>query len=314
MYLISLFEVKHLERKRTMKHQAGICYGIAVLVGLFAGSAGCLADGTALPDESPAMLGIVHGQDALERFTLYRDFLGDTRVDFNNLGSGPVRQIVAGEEILTLKTFERRYPQPTVSVDYPVCVCPLYGVNPPSGTNELMGSGASYGAPDGQNPYEIVFANPQHRVAVMRRWNTNSLTRFYAGDGTLLGEHQNTTNHEFVGWVGDPGNEGTWVKRVVIDGLAVSNTYQVGFTDDLHFGSELPDRDPIEITGGYYNAEQEVGFFWMPAQAIPHVEYSYDLINWQPAEGDLGPNSWEGTAPVVPGKVFYRMVSEKLFP
>lgn len=270
--------------------------------------------GTAKPDGPPPMLGIVHGQDAIERFALYRDFLGDTLVDFNNLGNGPVRQIVANGETLTLKTFAKRYPPPEISVDYPVCVCPLYGVNPPSGTNELMGSGASYGAPDGQNPYEIVFTSPQHRVAVMRRWNTNSLTRFYASDGRLLGEHKNTTNHEFVGWVGNPGDEGTWVKRVVIDGLAQSGTYQVGFTDDLHFGSHLPDRDPVEITGGYYNASQEVGFTWAPPQPLPHVEYSLDLINWLPAEGEPTPTSWDGTVSGDSEAVFFRVLSEKLFP
>ncbi|MEX0325085.1 MAG: hypothetical protein AB3N33_03240 [Puniceicoccaceae bacterium] len=269
--------------------------------------------GTAKPDGPPDKLGIVHGQDAVDRFTLYREFLGDTLVDFNDLANGPVRQIAAGGETLTLKTLERRYPPPIVVVDYPVCVVPLYGVNPPSGTNELMGSGASYGAPDGQNPYEIVFTNPQHRVAVMRRWNTHSLTRFYAEDGSLLGEHQNTANHEFVGWVGDPGDERTWVKRVLMEGLPVSNTYQVGFTDDLHFGSELPDRDPIEITGGYYNAQKEAGFSWQPAQALPEVEYSLDLINWLPAGGDLSPSSWSGTVDGDPETVFFRVLSGKLF-
>lgn len=269
--------------------------------------------GSRKPDDSE-MIGIVHGQDAVDKFHLYRDFLGDTLIDFEAQSVGAIRQIISGEDTLTLKTFSKRYPQPTVTVDYPVTVCPLYGVNTPSGTHELMGSGSSSGSPDGQNAYEIEFSRVQHRVGIMRRWNTNSLTRFIADDGTILGEHQNTTLHEFVGWVGDPGDEATWVKKVVMDGLYASPVYHVGFADDLHFGRELPDREPMVLIKRSLSPEKELNFSWIPAQIHPHVEYSFDLINWEMAEGTLQQSTWTGPINGDPHHIYFRVVAEKLFP
>jgi hypothetical protein len=268
------------------------------------------------PLDEGGMIGIIYGTEAEEAFSLYRELLNDVLVDFDNLAKGPHRTIETGNgiDVLTLATTEKRYPPPSVAVDYPVSVLPYsYVTNTPSGTGELMGTGSNSGVPDGQNRYEIVFSRIQHRVGVMRRWNTSSVTRFYAEDGSVLGEHQNTVNHEFVGWVGDPGDSATWVKKVELDGVLFSGAYQVGFTDNLHFGRELPDNDPMQVTGFALTPERQVTLNWWPGQVLHQVEVSDDLLNWQPAGGDLGPTSWTGAIEGDPERVYYRVLTERLF-
>lgn len=279
------------------------------------GEADDLFFGTA-PLEDSGMIGIIYGTEAEEAFTLYRELLNDVLVDFDNLAKGPHRSIDAGngEDELTLATTEKRYPQPSVAVDFPVSVLPYsYVSSTPSGTGELMGTGSSAGVPDGQNRYEIVFSRLQHRVGVMRRWNTSSVTRFYAADGSVLGEHQNTVNHEFVGWVGDPGEPATWVKKVEMDGVFFSGAFQVGFSDNLHFGRELPDNDPMQVTSFIMSAEHQVTLNWWPGQLLHKVEVSVDLHNWEAAGGDLNPTSWTGTVEGDPARIYYRVLTEKLF-
>lgn len=270
--------------------------------------------GTANP-EGENNWGLVYGAEALERFTRFVEVLGDTLEDFNGLANGPVREIQAanGVDVLTLKTTEKRYPKPPVAVDYPVSVIPYGGVTTPSGTNELMGSSSNAGYADGQNRYEISFSRLQHRVGILRWWNTNSVTRFYAGDGRLLAEHQNTTSSEFVGWIGDPGDESTWVKKVEMDGIEDQGTFQVGRADDLHYGRFLPERRGMEIVEFHVGADNSVDISWTPAQYGHVLEYSFDLLNWETAPGDLQPDSYSGTMPELPSEVFWRVLTEKLF-
>jgi len=71
-------------------------------------------------------------------------------------------------------------------------------------------------------------------------WNTYSLTRFYDADGTLLAEHRNTENHEFMGYVAaGPGDR---IKTIEFDGVPEqpgnkqNKIFQVGQVDDLYVG------------------------------------------------------------------------------
>lgn len=106
--------------------------------------------------------------------------------------------------------------------------------------NTIVGSPYPAGNDDGRVGYEVRFDTPQFRAGILRAWNTSALTRFYNADGVLLAEHQNTVGVEFVGWVADSSDPSTWVARMVMDGLSLSGTRQVGYSDDLYFGIMVP--------------------------------------------------------------------------
>lgn len=106
--------------------------------------------------------------------------------------------------------------------------------------NSLVGSPFQYGSDDARVGYEIRFDETQARVGMERIWNTASVTRFYNADGDLLAEHVNTQNTEFVGWFAEAADGSDRVARVVLDGNLRSNVRQVGHTDDLYFGFEVP--------------------------------------------------------------------------
>ena len=257
----------------------------------------------------------MYGEEAEERFTLLAEVLGDSIEDFNSLSNGPVREIQSdnGVDVLTLKTNEKRYPKPPVTVDFPVCVLPYGGVTTPSGTNELMGAGNSSGYADGQSRFEISFSRLQHRVGILRWWNTFSVTRFYSGDGTVLAEHQNTANREFVGWIGDPGDESTWVKRIEMDGVEDQGVFHVGRADDLHYGRFLPERQSMEIVEFQIGPDNSINVSWQPDQYNHVFEYSYNLLDWFPAEGELHADSFTGMMPTGQTEVFWRVLTGKLF-
>lgn len=269
--------------------------------------------GTANPNGEPRG-GLIHGQEAEAEFINLQDLFDDTHEDFERLANGPVRIIEAlnGIDVLTLKTYEKRYPKPPVAVDYPVCVLPFGGVTT-GGTKELMGTSGPAGYADGQNPYEIVFSRVQHRAGIVRTWNNNALTRFYAEDGRLLAEHQNTDTREFVGWIGDPEDESTWVKKIEIGGLLYQDAYQVGRSDDLRYGRALPDRREMEIVDFSLSPGNQVSISWQPAQVNHALEFSYDLIDWYPADGALQADSWTGTLVGDPERIYFRVLTEKLF-
>ena len=258
--------------------------------------------------------GLVHGVEALERFAFFGEALGDQLVDFDGEPNGPIRIVERGEDSLALKTTEKRYPGDPQAVDLPVTVLPYsYVRTTPSGTRELMGGSDTYGTPDGQNRYEVVFSRPQHRVGLMRRWNFHAITRFYAEDGRLLGEHRNTLNHEFVGWIGDPGNEATWVRKVEMDGLMLDGVYQVGYSDDLRFGRHLPGPDFVTLTGLQVDPGGVITIQWTPGLREPQMQYSIDLQNWLPAAGDLGLSTWSGQVDPDAGQAFWRIARGPLF-
>lgn len=104
----------------------------------------------------------------------------------------------------------------------------------------IVGSPFQFGGDDGRVGYEVVFDSSQRRAGI-RRISGAALTRFYNANGDLLYEHLNTTGHEFVGWMADPGDQSTWVARMVMDAVRdTSGVGQVGYSDDLYFGTIVP--------------------------------------------------------------------------
>ena len=53
---------------------------------------------------------------------------------------------------------------------------------------------------------------------------------------------------------------------------------------------------------------------WMPEQMPHQLEYSSDMLNWIPAEGELGSNYWSGSIPEASETTFFRVLTEEMFP
>lgn len=106
--------------------------------------------------------------------------------------------------------------------------------------NTIVGSPCGGCTDDGRVGYQIEFDELQGRAAIRRVWNTGALTSFYNAAGELLATHQNTTSAEFVGYIADSEDQSTWVARILIDGLSIDGTRQVGYSDDLYFGTQIP--------------------------------------------------------------------------
>ncbi|MEM1083618.1 MAG: hypothetical protein AAGI48_05810 [Verrucomicrobiota bacterium] len=181
--------------------------------------------------------GAVHaGPDARDLFNSF----GGQSTDFSGV-SGPFTSVPG----LLGATFETTRDRSFFN-DTPA-ILPVFAETVAPGDIAIIGT-RDGGFVDAQSLYQIRFDDPQLFAGLDRRWNTNSLTHFYNGS-TLLYSHQNSENTEFVGWVGDINNLGTWVDRIVIDGQADPDTpppgqprglYQTGRADNLFFGVPEP--------------------------------------------------------------------------
>ncbi|MCP5228320.1 hypothetical protein [Accumulibacter sp.] len=202
----------------------------------------------------PSNAGIVYGTAARTQFEDYAATLGDTHETFN--GFAAQTKLTTQIPGLTFRTTVDgtgfHAPPPGGSRGTPVnlevnVICSLG--NPfstscgsaPGSANRLIGGVRQGGVTDGQSVYEITFDTGQMRAGLTRTFfNTLMLTRFYSG-ATLLGEHQNTAIEEFVGFISDAANP---ITRIEMDGLfdvvpnfSPAGVYQVGYADDLFFGS-----------------------------------------------------------------------------
>jgi len=262
-------------------------------------------------DRPPDILGLVVGEEAENLFTQYRDVFGDYVLDFESQNTGALSSLEIPEidEVITFRTTERRYPPPTIPADYPASV-----YVPGTGrTHELIGASSELGYADGQNPYRIEFQHLQQRVGLWRRWNTASVTRFYAEDGSLLAEHQNTTNHEFVGWVGNMGIEGTWVKWIEMDGVYYNGAYQAGCADDIHFSRIIPDEPRIKITRMEVAPGNQIIMEWVPLLMKHRILFSEDMVNWVELDDQPEYGSWTGTLDNFDGPRFICVAAENPF-
>ena len=186
-----------------------------------------------------ASAGLVYGPDARTQFETYRDTLGDTFMDFEDVPTGRYHSLPG----ISFDTTAVRWPDIIDPWFGPIFVEDYHRYP----NHQLMGE-SGYQALDGQSRYEITFNDPQLRVGIFRPWNTYSLTSFYAGS-TLLGTHQNTMDFEFVGFVSDSAN----ITRIVMDGEIETlstgrEVYQVGAADDLFFGSRPSEPIPEPAT------------------------------------------------------------------
>jgi hypothetical protein len=182
--------------------------------------------------------GIVHGTDAQDQFAGWHASLGGSYLDFESVPAGT--NLMPGTDPFGVGA---RFASVIYTNGNPfgpehVEVSNRHGYA--TYGNTIVGSPFQYGVDDGRVGYEIRFDNPQGRAGILRAWNTSAVTKFYNAAGELLGEHVNTTNVEFVAWLADPHDPASFVSRMVMDGLAPGGTRQVGYSDDLYFGLDIP--------------------------------------------------------------------------
>jgi len=145
--------------------------------------------------------------------------------------------------------------------------------------------------PDGQAKYKLVLSEPVSHAGLLRRWTTHSLTRFYDADGTLLAEHRNTENQEFVGYVAaGPGDR---IKTIEFDGVPEqpgnkqNKTFQVGEVDDLYlgYGSARSGVGGEEVSSSIDESEEELAMpggsalFVDPRPTSP-PDLSWEALRW----------------------------------
>ncbi|MCC6474603.1 MAG: hypothetical protein IT514_12765 [Burkholderiales bacterium] len=199
---------------------------------------------------APAWAGLVFGPGARTQFEGYVASAGDTFIDF---GSAPI-SLPAGTDL----TSQYSAYGVTFSSNISVAGAPFGPVHvevssAPGRVNTIVGSPCDGGCvDDGQVGYQALFATPQRRAGLMRNWNTFAVTRFYNQGGQLLAEHVNSVGSEFVGYIADGTNPATdWVARIQMDGNVLSGSRQVGYSDDLFFGTAAvgPSYTPSLLPG-----------------------------------------------------------------
>lgn len=168
---------------------------------------------------------LISGSPARALFEQAVTSSGYTKIDFN--GYAPNTKLTTQIPGLSFKTI-RNYDGAPINV--PVNVA---GSGLPRRAGQIVGTPCSACSDDGRYVYEVVFATAQRAAGVLRDWNASSVTRFFAADGTKLGEF---TGSAYVGWLAVADDPATYVKRIEFDGNLLSSTRQVGYSDDLIYG------------------------------------------------------------------------------
>jgi hypothetical protein len=196
--------------------------------------------------------GLIVGDAAKQGFEGLRNDGVISFTDFEDVPTGLHRRLdvrgPGGDFEIGLRTTLMRWPWPPRHLKgAPVAMLPYDFVAEPA-NHRLMGTTRyeepgfrSEYLPDGQSRFELTIDPPASHVGLFRPWHTNSLTRFYRGDGTLIEEHRNTTNHEFVAYVAAKPEDR--VRRIEFDGIPeqpddeTNRLFQVGQVDDLYVGN-----------------------------------------------------------------------------
>lgn len=192
---------------------------------------------------------LLFGPAARENFEGYVANHGTTYIDFNTLPVGPLSTALQAADgvsfFSTLSTSGVPFEPPHTAY---VSGAAVNG----DSSRKLIGTPfAQFGADDGRVGYEIRFASPQSHAGLVRSWVAgSSLTRFLNAEGTVLATHVNTVPLEFVAWVADPNDPLTWVSTLQIDGLESGGVRQVGYSDDLFFGTAtIPEPSTYALLG-----------------------------------------------------------------
>ena len=106
----------------------------------------------------------------------------------------------------------------------------------PERAGTIVGTPFATGSDDGRMGYQIVFDSAQRWAGIQRYWSPFTVTQFYDENDDLLFEFTGEAT-PFVAFIADSANTNDWVKRIQIDGRPDQGTRQVGYSDDLMFGT-----------------------------------------------------------------------------
>jgi hypothetical protein len=180
----------------------------------------------------------VSGVSGRTLFENYRDTYGGNFIDFTmGVAPMPADRRLDNEFATTLGVTFSTFQSPSFN---PLGPHNVYVSNFSGRQNTIVGTPCTSCTDDGRYPYQIEFTNPQRYAGVQRLWNADTRTRFYAPDGTLLFEGLGS---DFYGYQADSGDTTTWVQRIEISGI----NQQVGYTDDLIFGTTVPEPGVISL-------------------------------------------------------------------
>lgn len=160
-----------------------------------------------------------------------------TLIHFNQLLSGgQIQNQFRAKSGVTFATTTDAQGQP-LKVPTPVVVSSSYAYN--LGRLTIVGSPCKGCFDDKECDYEVRFETPQRWAGLQRYWTGPTLTRFLAADGDVLHEFE---GEGFHGWLADTEDPDTWVSRIEITGPTRNGSRQVGYSDDLIFGTNAIPR------------------------------------------------------------------------
>ena len=185
----------------------------------------------------PLHAGSLTGPVAKSDFQSWATNHAGTFLNFNGLlsGSGLEKQWLSrfGVRFATTSDAEGR----PLSNPTPVVVSASYAYS--LGRLTIVGSPCRGCSDERACDYAVEFARPQRWAGIQRYWRGPTLTRFVAPDGDVLHEAE---GEGFHGWLSDADDPDTWVARIEISGRDQNGSRQVGYSDDLTFGTNAIPR------------------------------------------------------------------------
>ncbi len=182
---------------------------------------------------SPSLAGGKTGAAAETDFSSWITTYGGTHYDFENLTWGSYLSSLSGV------SFQGILDPYGNAISLPVLVSGFNGNY--SHPYEIVGTPYASGSDDGRVVYEMTFDTPQRWAAVARQWYIpGTVTKFYNEAGDLIyqygsGEGTGWARY-FIGYLADDTSH--WIKKIVCDGVDLGDyNRQVGYTDDLYFGT-----------------------------------------------------------------------------
>jgi hypothetical protein len=207
-----------------------------------------------------AMAGLMSGPGAETTFESWVTNYGGTKHDFEALApSTYLRDGTDFDSVFypTLKlsgvVFRSIVDPYGVSINNPVIVY----IN--GGGKEIIGVPLGPGSGgDGRVIYQMVFDSPQLYAGLVRDWGiSKTITQFYDSSDNLLAQfgpgEGPTSGKYFIGYLADDPSH--LIKKIVCDGIKDPYQYypyftrQVGYVDDLCFGTTVPVPGAVWLLG-----------------------------------------------------------------
>lgn len=209
--------------------------------------------------------GPMMGDAAKTQFSGWVSTYGGTYLSFDELSEGTQLDNQYGSKGVRFKSI--RDPGGS-SISKPV-VIKSFG-----GSMEISGEPSWGTGSDGRVAFEIRFDQPQRWAGIARHWdNFYTITNFYNPSGVLIHSFQGIQqapgwNRTFLGFWVESDDTAQWISRIECDGTTDSTgTQQVGYSDDLYFGTASPCSYTISPTSNSFGPQGGSGSISVTAGA-----------------------------------------------